>query len=169
MLQAQARTPAGGRAAGRTRLRALLLTGSALLLAAPLAFVEPAAGWADDPELFRLLRGMAVLKGVLAALAFAAVWWRLGRTLSARLTAIYVGSVCIMALATGLIWQLTALPAASALFHCATIALLVAAWRDVERPNRVSPTVRPSAPLNPTTGETRPPASSRRLRRSAPR
>ena len=120
---------------GRIRPRTLLLAGSALLLAAPLAFVEPAAGWADDPELFRLLRGMAVLKGILAALAFAAVWWRLGRTLGAHLTATYVGSVCVMALATGLIWQLTALPAASALFHGATIALLVAAWRDIERPN----------------------------------
>ncbi len=164
----QARAPAGGQEAGQTGLRALLLTGSALLLAAPIAFVEPAAGWADDPELFRLLRGMAVLKGMLAALAFAAVWWRLGRTIGARLTAIYVGSVCVMALATGLIWQLTALPVASGLFHCATIALLVAAWRDVERPNRVPPTGSPSAPLNPTTGETRPPASSRRPQRWAP-
>ena len=139
----QARTLAGGRQTGRTGQRALLLMASALLLATPLALFEPAAHWADDPELFRLLRGMAVLKGMLATLALAAVWWRLGQKIHARLTATYVGSVCVMALATGLIWQLTALPAASALFHGATIALLVAAWRDIERPNQSASSGRP--------------------------
>ena len=165
----QARAQSGGRDAGRTGQRTLLLMGSALLLAAPLAFFEPAAHWADDPELFRLLRGMAGLKGVMVAIAFTAVWWRLGRELAPRLASTYVGGVWAIALATGLIWQLTAVPTASALFHGAIIALLVAAWRDIERPNRLPPAGRPSATLNPTTGGTRPPASSRRPRRSAPR
>ncbi len=135
--------PDAGWRAAWTRRRTLLLMGSALLLAAPLALFEPAAHWADDPELFRLLRGMAGLKGVMATIAFTAVWWRLGRILAARLTAIYVGSVGVMALATGLIWQLAALPVASGLFHCATIVLLLAAWRDVERPNRLPSSGRP--------------------------
>jgi len=120
---------AGWRAAWN-RQRTLLLVGSALLLAGPLALFEPAAHWADDPALFDLLRGMAILKGMLAAIALATVWWRLGRELPPRLAAIYVGGVYVLVLATGLIWQLTAIPAASGLFHFATIALLIAAWRD---------------------------------------
>ena len=116
-----------------SRPRTLLVTGTALLLAAPLALLQPAAHWAGDPELFRLLRGMTGIKAVLAVLAFAVVWWRLGRpAVSARSAATYVGGVWALALATGLIWQLTAIPAASLLFHAAIIALLVTAWRDVE-------------------------------------
>ena len=161
--------PDAGWRAAWTRRRTLLLMGSALLLAAPLALFEPGAHWADDPELFRLLRGMAGLKGVMVIIAFTAVWWRLGRGLTPRLASTYVGGVWAVALATGLIWQLTAVPAASALFHGAIIALLVAAWRDIERPNRLPPAGRSSATLNPTTGGTPPPASSRRPRRSAPR
>ncbi|MGY6554346.1 MAG: hypothetical protein ACXIUM_07465 [Wenzhouxiangella sp.] len=114
------------------RQRVLLLAGSVLLLSAPLALLAPAAHWAQDPELFRLLRGMGSLKFVIALLAFAAVWWRLGRTASRVLTSIYVGGVWALALAAGLIWQLTAILPASGLFHLATLALLLAAWRDIE-------------------------------------
>lgn len=112
------------------RPRLWLLAGSALLLAAPLALLAPAAHWASDPELFRLLRGMAAIKALLAVLAFAAVWWRLGRGLTPRFAASYVGGVWGLAFAAGLIWQLTAVPLASGLFHCATILLLITAWRD---------------------------------------
>lgn len=121
---------ASARQVGCVRRRAWLLGGSLLLLAAPLTLSAPAAHWAGDPELFRLLRGMAAIKGLLAVLAFAAVWWRLGRDATPRLAATYVGAVWVLALAAGLIWQLTAVAAASGLFHCATILLLVAAWRD---------------------------------------
>jgi hypothetical protein len=115
------------------RPRALLVIGTALLLAAPLVLLRPAAHWAGDPELFRLLRGMAGIKAVLAVLAFAVVWWRLGRPgVTFRPAATYVGGVWAMALATGLIWQLTTIPAASLLFHAAIVTLLVTAWRDVE-------------------------------------
>lgn len=143
-----------GRQATPARTRALLVIGSAFLLAAPLALVQPAAHWARDPELLQLLRGMAGIKGVLAALAFTVVWWRLGRASGpGSFAATCIGSVWALALSTGLLWQVTAVPAASVLFHCATITLLVTAWRDV----------------SPTTGETRPPAPSRRPPRSASR
>lgn len=114
------------------RRRSLLLVGSCLLLAAPLAFLVPAAHWSNDPELFRLLRGMATIKLVMAVVALALVWWRLGRPVAPGLGAVYVGGVCTLALATGLIWQLNAVLPASALFHSATFALLLAAWRDIE-------------------------------------
>lgn len=121
-----------GPAAMTSRRRALLVIGSAVLLAAALLAFEPAAYWARDPELYRLLRGMAVLKAGLAALALSAVWWRLGRVSVRRsFAATYTATVWALALASGLIWQLTAIMVASALFHVATIVLLVAAWRDV--------------------------------------
>lgn len=114
------------------RLNLTLLLGSAMLLVAPLVMFEPAAHWADDAELFTLLRGMAVIKGMLALLAFIAVWWRLGQPLTVPLVKTYIVGVWALALASGLIWQLTFIVAASGLFHLATIALLVAAWRDIE-------------------------------------
>lgn len=112
------------------RSRLWLLAGSAALLALAVVAFEPASHWSRDPELFRLLRGMAAIKGLLALLAFAAAWWRLGRDTTPRLAATYVGGVWALAFAAGLIWQLTAVPAASGLFHVATLVLLVAAWRD---------------------------------------
>lgn len=126
------------------RSRALLVIGTALLLAAPLALLQPAAHWAGDPELFRLLRGMAGIKAALAVLAFAVVWWRLGRAaVTFRSAATYVGGVWALALACGLIWQLTAIPAASLLFHAAVVTLLVTAWRDID----VAPARRSSGQL----------------------
>lgn len=126
-------TEAAGRPTRPTRARSLLVVGSAFLFAMPLALFEPAAHWAREPELFQLLRGMAVIKAALAVLALAAVWWRLGKTPTpGAFVAPYAVGVLAMALATGLIWQLTAIVAASVLFHSGTITLLVAAWRDVE-------------------------------------
>lgn len=113
------------------RQRVLLILGSNALLLAPLLMFEPAAHWADEAELLTLLRGMACIKGLLAVLAFSAVWWRLGQTPTSRLAQTYIGGVWAMALATGLIWQLTLIVVASVIFHCATVALLIAAWRDV--------------------------------------
>jgi hypothetical protein len=122
---------ADGRRLSPGRLRLLLLIGSAALVAVPLALAEPAAHWANDSQLFTLLRGMAVIKAGLAAFALAVVWWRLGQAAAPRFAATMIGGVWVLALATGLIWQLTAVLAASALFHAATIALLYTAWRDV--------------------------------------
>jgi len=112
--------------------RLLLLIGSAMLIAAPVLLFQPAAHWANDPELFLLLRGMGVLKIALALVALAVVWWRLARPMPAGLKAVCVSGVWAMSLAAGLIWQLNVVLPASGLFHLATIALLVAAWRDIE-------------------------------------
>ena len=113
--------------------RRRLVIGSVLLFALPLIVLETAGHWSGDAELFTLLRGMAAIKAALALLALTAAAWRLGQGSAPRaITASYVGGVWAMALAAGLIWQLTAIVAASALFHAATIALLVTAWRDME-------------------------------------
>ena len=109
-----------------------LVLGAILLFAASALMLQPAAHWANDPELFRLLRGMGMIKIALAAIGLALVWWRLASPLTASLTAVYVGGVWALSLTAGLIWQLTLILPASGLFHCATLALLAAAWRDME-------------------------------------
>lgn len=124
-----------------SRQRVLLVTVSLLLFAVPLLVFDLAAYWADDPELFRLLRGMGVLKIALAVAALAVVFWRLGGVVQPRLRAVYLGGVWALSLAAGMIWQLHWILPASGLFHGATIALLIAAWRDMEPhlPSRHAP------------------------------
>ena len=126
-------TPANATNRDSGAWRISLLAGSALLVASALLLNEPAAHWRSEAELFTLLRGMAFIKAALALLAVAAIWWRLGSASAPRRLAVaYVGAAWAMAFAAGLIWQLSAIVPASALFHIATIALLVTAWRDVE-------------------------------------
>jgi hypothetical protein len=121
--------PAGARSRS-ARLRLILLFSSLALFAAPVALLEPSLSWADDPELFRLLRGMAVLKGLMALAGLALVGWRVGRAIEARMAMAYILGACGLALASGLIWELQVIPVASTLFHGAILALLITAWRD---------------------------------------
>ena len=113
-----------------SRPRLVLLLGALALFAVPVALLEPALYWADDPELFRLLRGMAVLKGVMAVAGLAVVAWRLGRAIEQRMASAYIAGAWALALASGLIWELQVIPLASTLFHGAILWLLITAWRD---------------------------------------
>lgn len=123
---------AGSLLAGLNAQRLLLLSGSVLLLAAPLTLIQPAVHWLNDPQLAMLLRGMALIKLALAVLALVVVWWRLGQPLRPRLQAVGVAGVWALSLAAGLIWQLHWIVPASALFHGAMLSLLVAAWREMD-------------------------------------
>ena len=115
----------------RTRSRIALFAGCTIAALAGLALGDPAPRLAADPEVAFLLRGMAGIKAALVLGAIALIAWRLGRPVSPRFAAVYVGGAAVMAGATALIWQLTALPAAAVAFHVAEISLLVAAWRDL--------------------------------------
>jgi len=111
----------------------VLAIGALLALAAPLLWFEPAAGWGEDLELFRLLRGMALLKGLLAIVALSVVAWRLGQPTTDGQRVCYIGGVWAMMIAAALVWSLTAIPIASVLFHGALFTLLWTAWRDSGR------------------------------------
>jgi hypothetical protein len=113
-----------------SRRRAALFIGFATAAVAGFALGDPAPRVATDPELATLLRGMAAIKALLllGALALLACF---GRPMAPRFAAIYVGGAAVMAFATALIWQLTALPFAATAFHVAEITLLIAAWRDL--------------------------------------
>ncbi len=113
--------------------RILVIAAAVVLLATPILLFDPAAHWANEPELLVLLRGMALIKGAMAVLAITSVAWRLGvGGLSNSARATYIISACMMALAAGMIWQLSFIIIASMLFHAGTLALLITAWRDVQ-------------------------------------
>ena len=91
---------------------------------------DPGAYVQDDPALARLLRGMAVIKAVIAIAAAGAVFWRVGLPVSRVVAASYVMAVWVTAGAAMLIWQLSHLPLAAALFHVGALSVLLVGWRD---------------------------------------
>ncbi|WP_048859517.1 hypothetical protein, partial [Acidisphaera rubrifaciens] len=109
---------------------------AAMLAAAVLGYVlsrdaasAAALRW-TDPGLVRLLRGMALLKAVLAGGAGALVVWRLRHTTPPRLAALYVLAGVLMASAPGVVWTLSHLVAGAALFHAGLLLGVVLAWAD---------------------------------------
>jgi hypothetical protein len=107
----------------------LLLAMAAVGLAAFVAG-DPAPRLAEDPELARLLRGMAAIKALLTAGVARLLWWRLGRPVSAEMAAGYVLVSAAMAGATVMAWQLSHLALLSIAFHAGLVALGLLAWRD---------------------------------------
>lgn len=111
-------------------LRALLLLGCIGAAAVAFSVGRPEAYLAADAALARLLRGMALIKAALVLATVGALLWRFGHPITRRTAAVYVGGAWMAAGATVLVWQLTLLPLAAALFHAGEIGVLLAAWRD---------------------------------------
>ncbi len=83
-----------------------------------------------DPALARLLRGMALIKGLISMAAVAAVLWRFGRPVSKPAAAGYLVGSWFLVGSTMLIWQLTWIAAAAILFHAAAVSMLLVSWRE---------------------------------------
>jgi hypothetical protein len=111
-------------------LRAALLAGCTVAVGFAAWAGDPAPYLLADPALARLLRAMAVIKGVLALAAALAAWWRFGWRVSPGVSIAYLAAASALSGAAMLIWQLTWIPFAAVLFHAALIGLLLAAWRD---------------------------------------
>lgn len=90
---------------------------------------DPTAALHADPELARLLRGMAVLKGLMVVAAIAVLLWRFGHAVSPRIATGYLVSTGLMAASAAMIWQLTALLPAAVAFHAGLFIGLIIAWR----------------------------------------
>ena len=125
-----ATAPVAAALSGGAMLRVAAWAGAAIAAALALGVGRPELLLASDPELARLLRGMAVIKGGLVLLAMALLTWRLGQPLPSRLAAVYLGSVWLAAAASVLIWQLSFIGLAAVAFHGAELAFLAAAWMD---------------------------------------
>lgn len=85
---------------------------------------------AADPELTRLLRGMAILKALLSLAAISLAAWRVGYPSDPRLPAGLVASAALMAAGSVLIWLVAPIVAGAVLFHAGLILLLVLCWAD---------------------------------------
>lgn len=131
-VQAMAISAATGRATRGAPLARLLLA-ALTILALPLAFVAaarvPAA--AIDPDLVRVIRFMALLKGGFALVALAGCFWRLGRPTGWR-SVVYVAGPPLMALGAAGLWSLRDPGLAALGLHLGLFAVLAAALTDRE-------------------------------------
>jgi hypothetical protein len=109
--------------------RIALLAAGALAFGVAFTLGQGTTGTAD-PDLSALLRGMAMLKAAMTAAGAGILWWRLSRPISTSLAAAYVACVTAASAATGLVWTMSCLWAATILFHGALIAFLIMGLRD---------------------------------------
>jgi len=120
----------GGRAMAGPLWRAGLLLGGLALLAAIAGSATLPAAPTSDPGLNQLLRGMALIKGLMSLAAFVLVYWRLGRPITPATAALCLLACWAMAAAAIMIWQLRSIPWAALAFHGGELSLLLMAWRD---------------------------------------
>jgi hypothetical protein len=111
-------------------LRAAVLLGCAAAIGVAVHVGDPAAYLVADPALARLLRCMALIKGLLVVCAVAAVLWRCGWPVSRPVAAAYAGGCWMLAGSTMMIWQLSMIPVSAVLFHAAAFGLLLVGWRE---------------------------------------
>jgi len=115
------------------RWRVLLAVGALACMAMAAALGRPEAMLQADPELARLLRGMALIKAIIVLGVAALLWWRFAAPLPRGDAVACVVATALAAGASMLIWQLTWLPAAAMVFHAGGATLLWMAWREHRR------------------------------------
>jgi hypothetical protein len=111
-------------------LRAALLVGCALAIGMAGWLGDPSGYLQADPALARLLRGMALIKGMIVIGAVAAVYWRLAWPARPVAAASYLAASWVLAGSAMLIWQLSYIVLAAVLFHAAALSLLIVGWRE---------------------------------------
>jgi hypothetical protein len=77
-----------------------------------------------------LLRGMAVIKGMIAIAAVGAVFWRMGWRVSRAGAAAYLVASWALTGSTMIIWQLSFIVPAALVFHAAALSMLLISWRE---------------------------------------
>jgi uncharacterized membrane protein YidH (DUF202 family) len=110
--------------------RSVLLLGGTAVLALVAWWLPSEAASFPDPDLARLLRGMALIKAGIALAALGAVSWRFGWPIQRGFAAAYMVGCWVLAGASLMVWQLTMVPAAAIGFHGFELGLLFVAWRD---------------------------------------
>jgi hypothetical protein len=118
------------RGATAALLRCGLLAGCVVAIGVAAWVGDPGVTLQADPALARLLRGMALIKGLMTIAAVSAVYWRFGWRVSRPAAATYLVAGGVMSGATALIWQLSFILPAALLFHAAALTLLWVGWRE---------------------------------------
>jgi hypothetical protein len=120
-------------------LRLVLVAGLFVVIAAAAGLANSSAYSVAEPELGLLLRGMALIKAGMALVALALTHWRFGQPVSSAAALGYLLGVWALVGATVLIWYLSFIPAAAALFHLGLFGLLVVASREDRHAPRKPP------------------------------
>lgn len=114
----------------RPQPRLVLAAATVLALAASAAFVARAPAAAIDPDLVRVIRCMAAIKGGFALAALAACLWRLGRPASGWRRLAYVAGPPLMAAGAVALWSMHLLGLAALGLHLGLLAVAAAALTD---------------------------------------
>ena len=133
-------------------LRGLLLAGCAGAALIAAAHGHPGALLQGDPDLARLLRGIALVKAALLAASVALVAWRFRWPITLPFAASYMVASAMMAGATASIWQLTRIPVAAVVYHAGLLSMLVTMLRDDSGRTRVAATMLRAAEPRRSTG-----------------
>jgi hypothetical protein len=117
--------PSGPRSA---RPALAVMTACAVLVGCAAALRSPSA--TVDPDLVRVIRFMALIKGGFALAAFAACFWRLARPVAQWRMPVYVAGPPFMAAGAIGLWSLHDLGLAALGLHLGLFAVLAAALTD---------------------------------------
>ena len=126
-MHLDAAAPAAGRM-GPARLALVLLTAAAVLGTAAVALRAPAVP--VDPDLARVIRFMAAIKGGFALAALAAGFWRLARPAAPWRTVVYVAGPPAMAGGALALGTFHSPALAAAVLHLGLLAMVAAALTD---------------------------------------
>lgn len=108
------------------------LLASVVLVAVALAVFlgQPRPALLADPELAVVLRGMGMIKAVIATAALTLVWWRAGAAVSGRRFLAYVACCALLAVSSVLVLKLAILLPTSVVFHATLLTLGLLALGD---------------------------------------
>ncbi len=91
-------------------------------------------GQSADPDLAKLLTGMAIIKTAILLAVGAAIWWRLGLTIRPSYAASYMFFGAIGVAGAALVWNMAGLALAPFLFDGGLLGFLILALRDDNGP-----------------------------------
>ena len=123
------RAPGRSRPVQRVPRAALCLLTAVAILGAGAASAR-STGTLVDPDLARVIRFMALMKGGFALAAFAACLWRLARPAGPWRTPVYVVGPPLMAAGAIGLWSFQGLQVAAPALHLGLFAVLAAALTD---------------------------------------
>ncbi len=131
MTERGARGARGSRTAPVVAMVVLIAAAAVVGFAVTNSQTSTAAVAQAGVDLVRLMRGMALIKLSMAAVAGAAVLWRLSAApIRAGWFAAYAVACAAMAAGPGLLWHMDAVRTGAALLHGGLLVAVILVWRD---------------------------------------
>jgi hypothetical protein len=120
----------------KSALRLRLAFLGACALAAATATIHAGTGGVQsaDPDLAKLLKGMAIIKTVILLAGGTAIWWRLGSPIRPIFAAGYIIFGAAGIAGAALVWNMAGLAVAPFLFDGGLLGFLILALRDDNGP-----------------------------------